>query len=129
MWEGDSSRKFGATTYGILKDKDAINHIAAFDTPEQGAAAQFDLLNSGYANQTLANVIKKWSDNTGGQQNVNAYIKSLNLDPQTVITPELLKSPTGIALAKKQADWEDGGNFKMSDEQWQNAQKMAFGDD
>jgi hypothetical protein len=133
MWEGPSSRKFGATTYGILDDPDR-NHIASFETPVHGAAAQFHLLadpNAPYINKPVIDVIRKWSksktDKTGSEQNIQDYVKSLGLSANTIVTPELLRSPTGIALAKHQAHWEGGGNFKMSDEDWQKAQAMAYG--
>jgi hypothetical protein len=125
MWPSDSSRKFGADTYGVIGGG---NRIAKFDNTESGAAAQFDLLNSKhYANRPVQDVIKQWSGGTGGQENVAEYVKSLGLDPNAVITPELLQSPAGINLAKAQARWETGREYPMSDEQWQNAQQMAFG--
>jgi hypothetical protein len=126
MWPGQSSRKFGASTYGVIGGG---NRIAAFDDPVNGAAAQFDLLNSkSYVNRPVGEVVKQWSSNTGGAQNVAAYVKSLGLDPSTKITPQLLQSPAGISLAKAQARWETGRDYPLSDEQWGKAQQMAFGD-
>jgi hypothetical protein len=130
MWEGSSSRKFGASTYGVIGGG---NHIAAFDDPVHGAAAQFDLLGSQkYINRPVSDVIKDWSADTGGAGNVQDYVKSLGLSPDAVITPELLRSPQGIALAKKQAHWEaglkKGEEYPLTDDQWQMAQQLAFED-
>jgi hypothetical protein len=121
--EGPSSRRFGSTTYGIIANG---NHISRFDTPEQGAAAQFDLLDSPtYVNRSVSDVMKDWTG--ANKSDLDTYVKALGVAPDTIITHDFLRSPAGIALAKQQAVAEGRGPYPMNDEQWQQAQDMAYG--
>jgi hypothetical protein len=129
MWNGPSASRYGSTAYGIIGGG---NHIAAFDTPEQGAAAQFDLLASrSYVGMPIVDAVRKWTGDTGGEDQVQSYAaqiaKAAGVDVNSPITPDLLQSPAGIALAKAQAKMETGYDYPMSHGQWQNAQQMAYG--
>ena len=130
MWDGPSASKFGSKTHGVLSDG---NHIAYFGTPEAGAAAQFDLLSSPkYVNRMIGPLIDEWSGSTGGKGNVSQYAtnvaQSIGRTPADPLTPEILRGPEGIVLAKAQAKWETGYDYPMSDDQWRAAQRMAFPD-
>jgi len=129
MWPQESSRKFGSNSYGVIGGG---NLIAKFDTPEAGAAAQFDLLASPkYSGMPIGRAIDKWSGHTGGAANVSAYAnsvaRSIGLSPDDILTPQIVQSPSGIAFAKAMARQEAGVDYPMSDQQWQAAQQMAFG--
>jgi hypothetical protein len=129
MWPGPSSKKFGSSSYGVLRDG---NLIAKFDDPVSGAAAQFDLLNSKkYMGRSIGDLIGEWSGYTGGKANVTAYANhvanSVGLDPNDRLTPDLLASPSGIGFAKAMARMEAGSEYPLSDNQWTQAQKMALG--
>jgi hypothetical protein len=130
MWDGESASKFGSKTHGILPSG---NHIAYFDTPEAGAAAQFDLLSTDkYTGQSILGAINTWSGGTGGTKNVADYAmrvaQAAGVSPLDKITGDMLRGPGGIALAKNMARWETGYDYPMSDDQWRAAQKMAFPD-
>lgn len=130
MWPGPSSKKFGSSDYGVLKDGNLIAH---FDDPVKGAAAQLDLLSSKkYVNRPIGELIGDWSGHTGGPENVARYAdsvaKSIGLSSDQPLTPEILRSPAGIAFAKAQAKMEAGSDYPLSDDQWTQAQKMAFPD-
>jgi hypothetical protein len=130
MWPQASASKFGSTSHGQLADG---NKIAYFDTPEAGAAAQFDLLASPkYAGMPIGNAIDKWSGHTGGAAQVSAYAnsvaKSIGVSPGDILDANMLRSPAGIAFAKTMARQEAGVEYPMSDDQWKTAQRMAFGD-
>lgn len=128
MWPGESASKFGSTSYDKLDDGQG-NLIAKFDTPEQGAAAQFDLLSSKYGGLPLGQAISRWSGNNSSPQYVQAVSKATGISPDTVITPELLKNPdVAIPLAKAMAKQEAGADYPMTDDQWKSAHGMAFGD-
>ena len=105
------------------------DHIALFNSPEEGAAAQFDLLATlkNYLGKRLEDAIRTWSGDTGGESNVQSYVKSLGLDPNTVISREFLQGPQRIGLAKAMAHFEAGKDFPLSDEEWKKAQDWAFG--
>lgn len=129
MWPGPSSRKFGGSDYGVLRDG---NLIAKFDDPVNGAAAQFDLLDSKkYVNRPIGSLIGEWSGYTGGSKNVDSYAasvaNSVGLSPDDRLTPQLLRSPAGIAFAKAQARMETGYDYPLTDDQWKQAQGLAFG--
>lgn len=129
MWPQGSASKFGSTSYGKLADG---NLIAKFDTPEAGAAAQFDLLASPkYSGMMIGSAIDKWSGHTGGAANVSAYAnsvaKSIGVSPTDTLNADMLRGPAGIAFAKAMARQEAGVEYPMNDDQWQKAQNMAFG--
>jgi hypothetical protein len=129
MWDGPSATKFGSTSHGVLSDG---NHIAYFPDKVSGAAAQFDLLNSRkYIGRPIGDVIDEWSGSTGGEKNVHSYAKhvadSVGLSPNDPLTPQLLQSPAGITFAKAMARIEAGGEYPLSDDEWNQAQQTAFG--
>lgn len=129
MWDGASATKFGSTSHGVLSDG---NHIAKFDDPVAGAAAQFDLLNSSkYINKPIGDLVDIWSGHTGGAKQVSAYAShvadAIGLSVHEPLTTEILQSPNGIAFAKAQARMEAGKDYPLTDEQWQQAQQMALG--
>lgn len=119
MYPGPSAEKFGATGTQIIGGG---HKIAVFPDAISGAAAQFDLLNSRYANKTLGAAISEWS----GGNSVNRYLdvigRDTGLTPDTQLTPEMLKDPTiAIPLAKAMATQEAGKAYPLSDDQWNRA--------
>lgn len=128
MWPGPSSARFGATQYERLKDGNLIAH---FDNPVNGAAAQFDLLGSGkYINRPIGDIIDEWSGHTGGKANVSAYAShvanSIGVSPYDRLTSGILQSPQGILFAKAMARMEAGQEYPLSDDDWRQAQNLAF---
>lgn len=117
-----------ATSYGS-PGFDTIgggHKIARFNSPEEGAAAQFSLLAKNYSGMPLSAAINKWSGGNSAPQYVSFITQKTGLQPNTVITPELLQSPQGVALVKTMAQHEAGRPFPMTDEQWTGAQGLAF---
>jgi len=128
MWPGPSAQKFGSTSSETLRDG---NKIAQFDSPILGAAAQFDLLASPrYVGRPIGQVIDEWSGSTGGKGNVSDYAtkvaNSVGLKPSDPLSLDILQGPTGVALAKTQAQWEAGSPYPLSDDQWKTAQRLAY---
>lgn len=126
MWPGPSSQKFGSTE---AIDVAGGNKAAVFKDPVDGAAAQFDLMNRAYTGKTLSKAIEKWSGGNNSADYVARIARETGLDPNAPLTPEVLKSDRGLALAKAMAKWEAGREFPLSDEQWKAAQAKAFGGD
>jgi hypothetical protein len=131
-WPSESSRLFGSNKYGIISGG---NQIAAFDDPVMGAASTFhEWANSkNYRNQPLWKAVDTWTGSTGGPQQVANYAAKTagagGLDPNTLITPEFMRSPMAIPFLKMQAELEAGRPYtKLTDEQWVQAQRLAFPD-
>lgn len=126
QYPGQSARKFGTTGTEIIGGG---HKIAVFDDPVKGAAAQFDLLNRGYTNMTVADAIRKWSGGNFSQpyaQYLAKNVPGLTLD--TVLTPDKLRDPAfAVPFAKASASWEAGRPYPMTDEQWTNAHRMSLG--
>lgn len=124
MWPGPSARKFGSTTFQDLADG---NKIATFDTPAQGAAAQFDLLARKYAGQPLHSAIRTWSGGNSVPSYLGGVIDRTGLDMDTVLTPELLSDPNvAIPLAKAMAQHEAGQPSPLTEDDWLNGFAMAY---
>lgn len=124
QWYGPSAQAYGATGSIPLPGG---NNAAQFPDPVSGAAAQFALLGKSYANMPLSAAIDKWSGGNSSPAYAAFLAKQTGISSDTVLTPQLLQGPQGLALAKAQAHWEAGRPFPMSDEQWQQAQSRAFG--
>ncbi len=124
QYPGPSARQFNTTGTETIGGG---HKIAVFATPEEGAAAQFHLLNNSYTGMPLGQAISKWSGGNAGPAYTDFVSKQTGISPDTVLTPEFLSSPQGIALAKAQAHWEAGRPSPLTDEQWTTAQKMAYG--
>lgn len=124
MWMGPVAAQFGASGRQSLPGG---NNAAIFDDPVNGAAAHFALLGKNYAGMPLSGAIAKWSGGNSSPAYTNFIGKQTGLGPDTVLTPELLAGPQGLALAKAQAHWEAGKAYPLSDEQWQTAQAKAYG--
>jgi hypothetical protein len=129
---GPSSRKFGSTSHEVLrwtyKGKPATNKIATFPTGQHGAAAMFDLLNRRYTGKTIEKAIATWC----GGYYASAYAKALEANggvkPTDKLTKELVANPEfAIPLCKAMARVEAGRDFPMSDDEWLEAHRMAFG--
>lgn len=123
QYPGPTAKQFGSTDFGIIGGG---HKIARFNTPEEGAAAQFGLLSRVYAGMPLSAAITKWSDGNSSPQYVASVARATGLSPDTPITPALLQSPQGVSLAKAMARQEAGRDFPMTDEQWMRAQGLAF---
>lgn len=108
--------KFGQTGYGVLGDG---HLIAAFPSPVNGAAANFDLLSRKYAGQgmTIGAVGKKWTGDNGF--GVPGYDPNKILDSQTISD-----EPQAIAFLKAIAGREAGEPSALSDEEWKQAHQM-----
>jgi hypothetical protein len=126
QYPGQSAQKFGTLGTEIIGGG---HKIAVFDDPTKGAAAQFDLLNRGYTNMTVADAIRKWSGGNFSEpyaQYLTKNVPGLSLD--TVLTPDKLRDPSfAVPFARASASWEAGRPYPMTDEQWQKAHSMAFG--
>lgn len=126
QWPGPSATRFGATGFETLNDGQG-NKIARFDTPEAGAAAQFDLLNRRYAGMPLTDAIRKWSGGNSSDAYANSVAQAIGIKPTDVLTPEILSDPArAVPFAKAMARIEAGRDFPMSDDQWMAAHQMAF---
>lgn len=121
---GPVARQFGASGSQSLPGG---NNAAVFDDPVNGAAAHFALLSKNYTGMPLSGAVAKWSGGNSSPAYTNFITKQTGLAPDTVLTPDLLAGPQGLALAKAQAHWEAGKAYPLSDEQWRSAQAMAFG--
>jgi hypothetical protein len=126
QWSGESSRLFGATRSANVSSTD---QPAVFPDRVSGAAAMFHLLGSNkYAGKTVEEAIYKWAG--GRKPDYPEFVEKTSGVPRgTVITPEFLKTPEGIAVAKAMARWEAGyqkGEYPLSEQGWSTAQKIAF---
>jgi hypothetical protein len=125
QYPGPSARKFGSIGTEIIGGG---HKIAVFDDPVRGAAAQFDLLDRSYAGMTLGQAIKKWSGGNSSPAYAAHISKATGIPLESRLTPEMLRDPTvAVPFAKASADWEAGGKYPMTDEQWKAAHAMAFG--
>lgn len=124
MYPGPSARRFGSTGTEIIGGG---HKIATFSDPVQGAAAQFDLLRRSYTGMPLFDAINKWSGGNSAGTYVQGIARDTGLSPSTVLTPELLASPQGVALARRMAQHEAGRPFPLSDAQWSEAQRRGLG--
>lgn len=124
QWPGPVAASFGSTG---SQNVSGNNKIATFDDPIKGAAAQFGLLAKNYAGMPLASAIAKWSGGNSAPAYAAAVSRAAGIPQDTPITPQLLASPKGVALVKAMANWEAGGQFPMTDQQWVRAQKLALG--
>lgn len=125
QYPGQSAQRFGTTGTETIGGG---HKIAKFDSPVQGAAAQFDLLSRKYAGMPLAAAITKWSGGNSSPQYVAAISKATGLSSDTVLTPQMLSDPrVAVPLAKTMAQWEAGRPYPMDDNQWSEAHRMALG--
>lgn len=132
---GYATKKFGATSYEVLRWKSADgkpreNRIATFATPVHGAAAQMHLLATGkhYRGKPIRVAIATWC----GGYSVSTYERVLTahggVTPDTVLTKELLADPSfAIPLCRAMALQEAGREFPMDEDGWKRAHEMAFG--
>jgi hypothetical protein len=123
QWPGPVAMAYGATGSQTVGGG---NKIATFDDPVKGAAAQLALLDSKYTGVPLSAAVSKWSGGNDSSEYTKHIMNDTGLTPDTVITPQLLRSPQGIALAKSMANWEAGGQYPLPDEGWQKGQALAF---
>lgn len=127
QWPGKIATKWGSTHWVQLNDPQR-NKIAVFDTWLQGAAATFDLWATKYTTgETLKQLIDRWSGHNSPAQYVHFLEDATGISINTVVTRALLASPAGWKLLKAQSRWEAGQPIPMSDDEWQQAQKMVFG--
>jgi hypothetical protein len=125
QYPGPSARKFGSIGTEVIGGG---HKIAVFDDPVHGAAAQFDLLDRGYAGMTLGQAIQKWSGGNSSPAYASHISKATGIPLESRLTPEMLRDPNvAVPFAKASADWEAGGKYPMTDEQWKAAHAMAFG--
>lgn len=123
QWPGPSASAYGATGSAVIGGG---NKIAQFPDPVSGAAAQFDLLGKRYAGMPLNAAVAKWSGNNNPGTYTLKVAQATGLSPDSVLTPELLRGPQGLALAKAMAAHEAGRPYPLTDEQWAEAQSRAF---
>lgn len=126
MWPGRVATKWGSTDWITLNDGQG-NKIAIFPTFVQGAAAQFDLWATRYTTgETLKQLIDRWSGRNSPVEYVRFLEAQTGISINTVVTRALLASQSGWRLLKAQSRWEAGRPIPMSDDDWQQAQKMVF---
>jgi len=126
MWPGKVATKWGSTSYVTLNDGQG-NKIAVFPTFVQGAAAQFDLWATKYTTgETLKQLIDRWSGHNSPADYVRFLEARTGTSVDTVVTRAFLASPAGWKLLKAQSRWEAGQEMPMTDDDWQQAQKMVF---
>jgi hypothetical protein len=126
MWPNKIATKWGSDNYITLNDGQG-NKIAVFPTFVQGAAAQFDLWATKYTTgETLKQLIDRWSGHNSPAAYVNFLEARTGISINTVVTKQLLAGPAGWKLLKAQSRWEAGQEITMSDDEWQQAQKMVF---
>ncbi len=126
MWPGARATKWGSTSYVTLNDGQG-NKIAVFPTFVQGAAAQFDLWATKYTTgETLKQLIDRWSGHNSPAAYVNYLEAQTGISINTVMSRAILASPAGWKLMKAQSRWEASQPIPMSDDEWQQAQKMVF---
>lgn len=126
QWDGKIAKKWGSSQHVVLADGQS-NHIAIFPTKVQGAAAQFDLWRTSYANMTLDAAVKKWSGGNSSKAYMSFLNKNVGVNAGTLITPAFLAGEQGLKLMKAQAQWEAGQVYPMSDAEWAQAQQKVFG--
>lgn len=124
QWYGPVAKQYGASGSESLPGG---NNAAIFDDPVNGAAAQFALLQKNYTGMPLSGAISKWSGGNSSPGYTAFIQKQTGLASDTVLTPDLLAGPQGVALAKAQAHWEAGREYPLSDDQWRDAQARALG--
>lgn len=130
MYPGKVSRRFGATTYEVLRSKDGVHKIATFPSPIHGAAAQFALLHDNYTGLTIEAAIRKWC----GGYYAATYLKVLEdqtgITKTAILTKELVREARyAIPICKAMAWQEAGKDFPLTDEEWAAAHAMAFSGD
>lgn len=126
QWPGQSATRFGSSGFETLNDGQG-NRIARFDTPEAGAAAQFDLLSRRYAGMPLNEAIRKWSGGNSSDAYTASVARAIGMQPTDVLSSDILSDPArAVPFAKAMARIEAGRDFPMSDEQWTKAHQMAF---
>lgn len=130
MYPGEASKRFGSTTFEILRSTDGEHRCATFATHEQGAAALFWLLSQPrYANgqRTLEQIIRKWC----GDFRTGSYLKTLEsktgVNGSTVLTVDMLKNAEiAIPLARAMAVQEAGVDYPLAEPGWRVAHDMVF---
>jgi hypothetical protein len=124
QYPGPSARTYGSTGTEIIGGG---HQIAVFPDPVSGAAAQFDLLQRGYSNKSLRDALHKWSGGNNADSYLAHIVRKTGLPAETVISPEFLRSPQGVALVRSMAEHEAGQPYPMTDQQWAEAQSRVFG--
>jgi hypothetical protein len=117
--------KYGATGSSTIGGG---HKIATFNTPEDGAAAQFAQLNRPqYLNKPLREAIRTWSGNNSVDTYLQVIQREAGLSPDTVLTADLLADPAvAIPLAKAMARHETGKPFPLAETGWQKAHARVF---
>lgn len=114
QYPSEAAAKFGQTGYGIIGGG---HKIAAFPSPVNGAAANFDLLYRNYTGMTLGAAGKKWTGSNGS--GVPGY------DDNEVLTKEWVADPAkAIPLLKAFAGRESGKGNNLTEDQWKQAHAM-----
>lgn len=129
MYPGPSAKKFGSRRYESLHSHDGEHKIACFDSPIDGAAAQFHLLSSPqYTGRTIKEAITKWCGGFYASTYISVLEQNSGVTRNTRLTADLVKNPAvAIPLAKAMALQEAGKPYPMSDEDWQKAHEKVFG--
>lgn len=102
--------------------------IAVFASAIDGAAAHLTLLERSYTDMTLEKAITRWS----GGNSVGTYLavvkRHTGLERASWIPRGYFRDPaTGIPFAKAMAEHEAGRGYPLTDAQWTEAHRLAFG--
>lgn len=127
-YPGPSSKKFGSTSFEVLKSKDGTHKIATFPTSVHGAAAMFDLLNRDYTGKSIEKAIEKWCGNYYAAIYLKVLKDRAGVEPEAVLTKAMLADhDIAIPIAKAMAWQEAGCDYPLKDEEWREAHQMALG--
>lgn len=124
MYPGPSSKMFGSTRHEVIGGG---HLIAVFDSDEQGAAAQFDLLDTKYVGLTMQAAIAKWCGGNSAAVYAARVNKETGVSPDEILTHKLIRDPVfAIPLARAMAQVEAGKPFPMDEDGWRRAHTRAF---
>jgi hypothetical protein len=127
MYPGPSSKRFGSTSFEVLRSKDGVHKIATFPTHQHGAAALFDLMSRKYTGRTVETAIKTWC----GGYYVDTYCKVLEekggVARTAMMDAAFIRDPArAIPFAKAMAWQEAGQDYPLDEAGWAAAHTMAF---
>jgi hypothetical protein len=152
MQPGFASKRFGSTTFEILKwtykdpstgkKEPKTNQCATFPTHLHGAAAMFVLMDEGktkpkgsvtyrwlYRDQTIAEAIKTWCGDYWADGYTAHMFEQTGLKPTSILTQERIRDPdVAVSIARAIAMWERGKPYpeQLTEAEWHQAHAMAF---
>lgn len=126
MWPNALATRFGSTEWYQINDVQK-NKIAVFPDAVWGAAALFALAGTKYVGKTIADAIRLWSGGNSSDEYARRIAAALGGFVTDTLTLDIMKGPGGIFFAKTMSNQEAGRAYPLTDEQWQDAQALAYG--